>query len=152
MVLPEKAKQTPSVPVLNKHFPTPRWTCLKRLSGLHLPRFGITVFLLLDGFASPSKHCLPRFRIRVFPSPKIQSVCGALFRNIWLNLSRSHCWETSSIRHPEEAPLCHYTPPQGGRWLVHPHNKSWHKNDAFSGIINDKYLRKLWILTTASVE
>ena len=66
MVLPEKAKQTPSVPVLNKHFPTPRWTCLKRLSGLHLPRFGITIFLLLDGFASPSKHCLPRFRIRVF--------------------------------------------------------------------------------------
>jgi len=27
--------------------PSPRWICLKRLSGLHLPRFGIGVFLLL---------------------------------------------------------------------------------------------------------
>ena len=33
--------------VLFWSFPSPRWICLTRLSGLHLPRFGIRVYLLL---------------------------------------------------------------------------------------------------------
>jgi len=32
--------------VLIRSLPSPRRTCLKRLSGLHLPRFGIRVYLL----------------------------------------------------------------------------------------------------------
>jgi len=51
MDLPKEAKRAPSVPVWNQSFPSPRWICLKRLSELHLPRFGIKVFLLL-------RHCL----------------------------------------------------------------------------------------------
>jgi len=48
--LPEEAKRAPPAPVWNQSFPSPRWICLKRLSvvsELHLPRFGIKVFLLL---------------------------------------------------------------------------------------------------------
>jgi len=45
-----EAARNPEKGGLYSDLPTPRWTCLKRLSGLHLPRFEIRVFLLLDGF------------------------------------------------------------------------------------------------------
>ena len=51
MDLPEEAKRAPSAPVWNQSFPSLRRICLKRLSELHLPWFGIKVFLLL-------RHCL----------------------------------------------------------------------------------------------
>ena len=51
MDLPEEAKRAPSAAVWNQSFPSPRWICLKWLSELHLPQFGIKVFLLL-------RHCL----------------------------------------------------------------------------------------------
>jgi len=51
MDLPEEAKRAPSAPVWNQSLPSPRRICLKRLSELYLPRFGIRVFLLL-------RHCL----------------------------------------------------------------------------------------------
>ena len=51
MDLPEEAKRPPSAPVWNQSFPSLWWICLKRLSDVHLPRFGIKVFLLL-------RHCL----------------------------------------------------------------------------------------------
>jgi len=38
-----------------------------------------------------------------FPSPKVQSVRGALFRNIRHNLSESPRERLNSIRHPEDA-------------------------------------------------
>jgi len=42
--------------------PSPRWMCLKRLSGLHLPRFEIRVFLLLGTV------CLRHLLYPVLPS------------------------------------------------------------------------------------
>ena len=79
MVLPEKAKRGPSAPVWNKSFPSPRRTCLKRLSGLRLPRFEIRV-------PSP-RHCLsaaPSLSgatllchfLRTFPYPQPGDVGG----------------------------------------------------------------------------
>ena len=41
-----EAARNPEKGGLFSDLPTPRWTCLKRLSGLHLPRFEIRVFLL----------------------------------------------------------------------------------------------------------
>jgi len=46
-----EAARNPEKGGLYSDLPTPRWTCLKRLSGLHLPWFEIGVFLLLSGFA-----------------------------------------------------------------------------------------------------
>jgi len=46
-----EAARNPEKGGLYSDLPTARWTCLKRLSGLHLPRFEIRVFLFLDGFA-----------------------------------------------------------------------------------------------------
>jgi len=46
-----EAARNPEKGGLYSDLPTTRWTCLKRLSELHLPRFEIRVFLLLDGFA-----------------------------------------------------------------------------------------------------
>jgi len=45
-----EAARNPEKGGLYSDLPTPRWTCLKTLSGLHLPSFEIRVFLLLDGF------------------------------------------------------------------------------------------------------
>jgi len=47
MVLPEEAWRAPCAPVWHQGLPSPRWICVKRLSGIHLPGFGIRVFLLL---------------------------------------------------------------------------------------------------------
>ena len=49
-------KRAPPALVWNQSFPSPRWICLKRLCELHLPRFGIRVFLLL-GTVGP-RHLL----------------------------------------------------------------------------------------------
>jgi len=38
----KKAKQAPLAPVQNQNFPSPRRSCLKRLSGLRLPQFEIS--------------------------------------------------------------------------------------------------------------
>ena len=46
-----EAARNPEKWGLYSDLPTPRWTCLKRLSGLHLPQFEIRVFLLLGWFA-----------------------------------------------------------------------------------------------------
>ena len=42
-----EAARDPEKGGLYSDLPTPRWTCLKKLSGLHLPRFEIRVFPLL---------------------------------------------------------------------------------------------------------
>ena len=47
MDLPEEAKRAPSAPVWNQSFPSPRRICLKRLSELHLPRFGINTSFVI---------------------------------------------------------------------------------------------------------
>ena len=44
--------------VFCRGFPSPRWTCLNRLSELHLPRFGNRVFLLL-GTVCPRRLLYP---------------------------------------------------------------------------------------------
>ena len=74
-----------SWPHLLQNFPSPRWTCLKKLSEHYMPRFEIRVFLLL-GTGGP--RCLILY---YSAQPR----------------------RASSIRHPEDAPQRCSTPARG---------------------------------------